>query len=84
MRGVRDRPRLGRVRVPNLEETVPTLRPLDWVVAWGVRSQDGARRNAQRAAIADTQRRRERETVERFLATLDRPSVPGQRRPARG
>jgi hypothetical protein len=54
------------------------------VVAWGVRSQDGARRNAQRAAIADAQRRRERETVERFLATLDRPSLPGQRRPARG
>ena len=58
------------------------LRPLDLVVAWGVRSQDGSRRNAQRAAIADAQRRRERETVDHFLATLDQPRIPHQRRPA--
>ncbi|RYU15626.1 hypothetical protein [Nocardioides iriomotensis] len=60
------------------------LRPLDLVVAWGVRSQDGSRRNAQRAAIANAKARRERETVDSFLATLERPRIPTQRHhPAR-
>jgi hypothetical protein len=62
---------------------VRALRPLDLVAAWGVRSQDVSRRNAQRAAIANAKARRERETVDRFLATLERPRVPAQRRPAR-
>jgi len=50
---------------------------IDWV-SWPVTTQNVSRRNAQRAAIACAQRRREREAVERFLAELDderRPPV---------
>jgi len=54
---------------------------IDWV-NWPVTTQNVSRRNAQRAAIACAQRRREREAVERFLAELEQPAgtlVPNQR-----
>ena len=54
---------------------------IDWI-NWPVTSQNVSRRNAQRAAIACAQRRRERERVEQFLDELPaapRPAVPRQR-----
>jgi hypothetical protein len=43
-----------------------TVWRIDWV-NWPVTTQNVSRRNAQRAAIACAQRRREREAVERYL-----------------
>lgn len=59
---------------------------IDWV-NWPVTTQNVSRRNAQRAAIACAQRRREREAVERFLEELELPEhrmVPRQRPSGRG
>ena len=58
-----------------------TVWRIDWV-NWPVTTQNVSRRNAQRAAIACAQRRREREAVERYLEELElpgRPALPRQR-----
>lgn len=46
------------------------------VLAWPVESQQGSRRNALVASTALTQRRRERDEVEEFLAARALPAVP--------
>jgi hypothetical protein len=57
--------------VPELRgDCMRTTWRIDWV-NWPVTSQNISRRNAQRAAIAIAQRRREREAVQRFLDELE-------------
>ena len=54
---------------------------IDWI-NWPVTSPNVSRRNAQRAAIACAQRRRERERVEQYLDELPparSSGVPRQR-----
>jgi hypothetical protein len=61
------------------------LRLVRSVLAWPVESQQGSRRNALVASTALTQRRRERDEVEEFLAAreLAALSTTGQEYSAR-
>ena len=46
------------------------------VLAWPVETQQGSRRNAMVASTALTERRRERDEVEEFLAARSLAAVP--------